>query len=519
MSTIIKHIPHTVDLNEPVRKTYIDTLLATEDNLAHCFDITLKQEIPGGAAVNAYFIRYSDNATISLTGTVSGNMASVTLNKSCYNKAGQYAVIIKVVADGVTNTVFYGEGTIFTSITDTILDPENVVPSLSDLLAQIAAMEAATAASKTATTNAKTATTRANNAAAKIEGMTASATEAEEAGVTVSEVDGVKHFDFALPRGEKGEKGDPGTIENVTITSISGLPEALDSLSQQKANQAGWTPNKLIGTDADGNLVAQDLPEDNGGDADTLGGKEPKYYIQPRNLLDNSDFRNPVNQRGATSKTFNNSVYQYFVDRWCHVDWSGNSDGTLTISGDGITATNEMVHFYQRFEPGYLNSNKTYTLALYYSDGTIELGTDNYQFEIAYKEEYIQVRFTLAAGKTISMAALYEGEYTADNLPPYVPKGYAVELAECQRYYQKYPYIGLTCRNNGGASILLPVKMHRKPDVFLNGRYLYTDSANDVSSQFLNSIGATTERIEFLNGFYDGYINIVCTGVELTADL
>jgi hypothetical protein len=26
-----------------------------------------------------------------------------------------------------------------------------------------------------------------------------------------------------------------------------------------------------------------------------LGGKEPKYYIQPRNLLDNSDFRNPVN--------------------------------------------------------------------------------------------------------------------------------------------------------------------------------------------------------------------------------
>ena len=32
-------------------------------------------------------------------------------------------------------------------------------------------------------------------------------------------------------------------------------------------------------------------------------------------------------------------------------------------------------------------------------------------------------------------AALYEGEYTADTLPPYVPKGYAEELAECQRYY------------------------------------------------------------------------------------
>jgi hypothetical protein len=181
MNTIVKPIPHTVDLNEPVKKTYIDTLLATEDNLAHRFDITLIQGVPSGAAVNAYFIRYNDNATISLTGTVSGNVASVTLNKPCYNKAGQYAIIIKVVADGVTNTVFYGEGTIFTSMTDTILDPENVVPSLSDLLARIAEMEAATEASKTATTNAKSATTKANNAATSANSAATAANTAAEA--------------------------------------------------------------------------------------------------------------------------------------------------------------------------------------------------------------------------------------------------------------------------------------------------------------------------------------------------
>jgi hypothetical protein len=35
--------------------------------------------------------------------------------------------------------------------------------------------------------------------------------------------------------------------------------------------------------------------------------------------------------------------------------------------------------------------------------------------------------------------ALYEGSYTAENLPPYVPKGYAAELLECQRYYYQYP--------------------------------------------------------------------------------
>lgn len=37
-------------------------------------------------------------------------------------------------------------------------------------------------------------------------------------------------------------------------------------------------------------------------------------------------------------------------------------------------------------------------------------------------------------------AALYEGAYTEETLPPYVPKGYATELAECQRYYENSWY-------------------------------------------------------------------------------
>ena len=35
----------------------------------------------------------------------------------------------------------------------------------------------------------------------------------------------------------------------------------------------------------------------------------------------------------------------------------------------------------------------------------------------------------------VEWAALYEGEYTADSLPAYRPKGYGAELAECQRYF------------------------------------------------------------------------------------
>jgi hypothetical protein len=36
-------------------------------------------------------------------------------------------------------------------------------------------------------------------------------------------------------------------------------------------------------------------------------------------------------------------------------------------------------------------------------------------------------------------AALYEGTYTAETLPPYISKGHTAELAECQRYYYKFP--------------------------------------------------------------------------------
>ena len=50
----------------------------------------------------------------------------------------------------------------------------------------------------------------------------------------------------------------------------------------------------------------------NSADSAKLGGKAPEYYLQPRNLLDNSDFRNPVNQRGAKSY----SVSGYTIDRW-----------------------------------------------------------------------------------------------------------------------------------------------------------------------------------------------------------
>lgn len=221
--TILTLLPYTVDLAEPIKKTYLDMLFATEDNEAHRFNINLlrskaKVALPSGTAINAYFIRYSDNATISLGGTAAGNVASVTLKSACYNKGGQFALVIKAVIGDVTNTVFYGEGNMFVSVTDTILDEENVVPSLSDLLAQIDAMEAGTQA-------ANEAADRANATSAKFNGLTVSAEDGGKAEATVTEKNGVKHIHFKLPQGPIGPQGLPGRdgTGTGTVTSVNGI--------------------------------------------------------------------------------------------------------------------------------------------------------------------------------------------------------------------------------------------------------------------------------------------------------
>lgn len=181
--------------------------------------------------------------------------------------------------------------------------------------------------------------------------------------------------------------------------------------------------------------------------ASKLGGKAPEYYKPAYNLLDNSDFRNPVNQRGATSYTTSG----YTIDRWRIY-----SAMTVNITSDGIVCDASSVagNFQQNIAS---LPNGTYTLAAmvngvirtrivtidgdtvttvdnsnasFGGSGYIMLGKGTSQF-------YVQITNVSGYTNTIKWAALYEGSYTADTLPEYVPKGYAHELAECQRYYQK----------------------------------------------------------------------------------
>lgn len=196
-------------------------------------------------------------------------------------------------------------------------------------------------------------------------------------------------------------------------------------------------------------------------------GAAPMVYAQqvgsPRNFLDNSDFTNPVNQRGKTSYTATGS-YTFTIDRW------KMNYGTVTVNDGYINWTTSEEAQYKRLVqiiPYTLKAGQTYTLAMLarvnqndytglrfaenngsgLSGGRVTLSTTNdfTWFVISYNmsQDLVQPRIEILTGSEINQninidikaMALYEGEYTIEDLPEYQPKGYAVELLECQRYF------------------------------------------------------------------------------------
>ena len=167
----------------------------------------------------------------------------------------------------------------------------------------------------------------------------------------------------------------------------------------------------------------------------------------PRNLLDNSDFRNPVNQRGQTNYSLS-AWGGYCIDRW-----TAFSDGaTVTIGSGGLTLSGGI---YQPISSDIASmyNGKVLTLAVkiagtvYCCSGEVnQIGTwhssarsDTPYGYINFETENNNMMFVVINNSTtpsvVEWAALYEGSYTAETFPEYQPKGYGAELVECQRYY------------------------------------------------------------------------------------
>lgn len=194
--------------------------------------------------------------------------------------------------------------------------------------------------------------------------------------------------------------------------------------------------------------------------ADTLGGINASEYATkdyvnqqirkdvPRNLLDNSDFR--IAQAGYLGLHDDKT---YVADRWIS---AGITSASMESNGIVLSSDDQYDYCYQKLEG---MAGKTVTFAAKgVSTGKLRIRIYDSSVSVPYASASIDNGIAIctctiptdmdiiclliypdnnnATGNaTIEWAALYEGEYTADNLPAYQPKGYGAELLECMRYF------------------------------------------------------------------------------------
>lgn len=258
-----------IDVDAEIQMTPLKSLYASGDKDAHIFELSLyrgAEEVDlSGASAHGYFIR-ADGYTVPITGEISGNVVTLTLSEGCYYVVGNFNLIIKVSTAENRKSVFWGSGYVVRSMTDAIVDEENVIPSLDELLAQIAAAEsaakaanqaasaansAATSASQAASaanTNASKANSAANSATAAATTATEAATKIDDMTITatglaagaaptaaLTEVDGHYNIVLGLP---KGDKGDPGATPQITVQVKTGEPGTAASVKQTGTAEA-----------------------------------------------------------------------------------------------------------------------------------------------------------------------------------------------------------------------------------------------------------------------------------------
>ena len=199
------------------------------------------------------------------------------------------------------------------------------------------------------------------------------------------------------------------------------------------------------------------------------------------NLLDNSDFRYPVNQRGGT--TYHGSVYT--IDRWrtggklsltvedgfinisCASDAENRNGLAQDLAPEKTPAPGTMVTVVYQDAVGDIWSDH----GVMPETGYIKLfGSSGVGVNLYSAESGARISFMVPPGghADLTQIALYEGAYLPDMLPQYRRKDYAVELMECMRYYQ------IRSTNDVAAADLRPA-MRAVPTITkVNGGYAYS---------------------------------------------
>lgn len=138
-------------LHDPTRKIFLNEPLQYDNARAHCFRLTLTADDGTGPAdlsdviVAANFLR-PDGGTVAIdTGTITENVIEVVLPAACYSSVGRYKLTVNLVEgeeeDASTRTAMIVEGITERNTSGTPVDPGTVIPSITDLIAEIRRVE------------------------------------------------------------------------------------------------------------------------------------------------------------------------------------------------------------------------------------------------------------------------------------------------------------------------------------------------------------------------------------------
>lgn len=238
---------------------------------------------------------------------------------------------------------------------------------------------------------------------------------------------------------------------------------------------------------------------------------DPGPLAGASDLIDNGNFTNPINQRGVTS--YNGKGWKmYTIDRW----FTTSSAADAVVVGNRFVKVAEGATISQIIpadQDGSFPSDSDvgYTAVARETNGTLHIangsGLTDSKLSFTIGDAGAGITVTLGNGNW-EYCALYKGRYTADNVPGYVAKEYATQLAQCQRYYYQFNASSgvlfpgcVFSASEASIGVSLPVPMRIKPTVTvdnISGINVFT-SSGDAGSAF-----SSFTRAEWTNGAYIG---------------
>ena len=301
------------------------------------------------------------------------------------------------------------------------------------------------------------------------------------------------------------------------MADITAFNENWDKIDEQlkKAGESGGTD--LIETEEASGVI---------GDPPTI---DPVIQIEldalksrpvNNNILINSNFTNPVNQRAMPSYPTEQHT-KYTIDRWC-ID---NTDMGVTVNSDYITVTSSVDKqriFAQHLEFPNKYVGKTITASIKYrlNSGTAALcvqpnsgssKSEWFKSDGAWHTASVTVPITATYLTRIRIMVWSNQAFNVDiewikaeigeTATPYVPRLYGEELCLCQRFYQVlYPRDSVLYMLNSNTMIFaksIPVRMQTQPTCILTECQLdaYGGVEQDGFDLQINSTGNSSVTI------------------------